>query len=387
MSRSTPLFVDLEDDLHATAGKLTGLSDFGPPSYRTGLKVLLQAFDQDPRFTDIGRQFAYGNVLGTLIARLHTQAGWKQRADSLRSTIVGPLVITGAPRTGTTALHKLLSMDSQFQGLEHWLAEAPMVRPPRASWPSLPQYQASVAGLEAFFKLAPEMRAAHDIVADEVDECLEILRQDFVSNRFASSTYVPSYDQWFQQQDERPSYRRFADVLKLIGAAEPDKRWLLKNPGHIATPEALLEIFPDACIVQTHRDPVKAIPSLCSVLHMSRRMFEGDAARAELIGPRELAYWSRAVDVTERVRAQRPQQFFDVDHRAFHTDPLGVVRGIYVHFDLTLSADTAARMRQWIARNPTAQHGEHRYDLESFGVGTHEIRRRFAGYIERYRLA
>ena len=148
----------------------------------------------------------------------------------------------------------------------------------------------------------------------------------------------------------------------------------MKNPGHIAQIEALLIVFPDACIVQTHRDPLKAIPSLCSTLHMSRRMFEGEAARPEVLGPRECAYWQRAVQRTEHVRRSRPEQLYDVDHRKFHADPLGTVRGIYDYFGLTLSADAEQLMRQWIARNPTAAHGEHRYQVASYGINEQRIR-------------
>jgi len=379
-------FAELEEELHQIAMAQTALSDFGGADYRTGLRVLLGALDTDPKLTGIGWQFAYGMVLGTLTARLHTERGWAAQPACLAQPIRRPLVITGIPRTGTTALHKLLSMDAQFQGLEHWLTEAPMVRPPRATWAANPAFQASAAGLEAYFKFMPEMRKAHDIVADEVDECLEILRQNFVSNRFAAAVFVPSYDTWFFAQDEQPSYRRYADVLRLIGADEQDKRWLLKNPGHVAQIEALLAVFPDACIVQTHRDPVQAIPSLCSTLHMSRRMFEGDAARAEALGPRECAYWSRAVEQTAQVRRSRPQQFYDVDHREFHRDPLATVRGIYDHYGLTLRQESERRMREWIARNPTARHGEHRYHVSSYGISEQRIRDEFAAYRERHRF-
>jgi hypothetical protein len=379
-------FAELESELHATASRMTGLSDFGATDYRRGFAELLHALDTDCEFSATGRQFAYGTVLGTLTARLHAEEGWKRHPESRAHVIRKPLVITGVPRTGTTALHKLLSMDPQFQGLEHWLSEAPMVRPPRERWPQIPEYRASVAALESYFELMPQMRAAHDIVADEVDECLEVLRQDFVSNRFASGMPVPSYEAWFRAQDERPSYRRYAAVLRLIGAAEPEKRWLLKNPGHIAQPEALLEVFPDACIVQTHRHPVKALPSLCSTLLMSRRMFEGEAARAELIGPRECEYWGSAVEAAQRARERNPRQFFDVDHSAIYADPLGTVRAIYDRFELTLAPSAAARMQGWIAANPPGKHGEHRYDVASFGISAEDIRRRFADYIDRHGL-
>ncbi|UXJ50284.1 sulfotransferase family protein [Pseudomonas citronellolis] len=379
-------FTGTEAQLHELASAATGLNDFGNDDYREGLAVLLRAFDTDLNFTPMGREFAWGSVISILAARLHTQEGWRQRPDCLGQPIRRPLVITGVPRTGTTALHKLLAMDPQFQGLEHWLTEVPMPRPPREQWANNPHYQRSVANLEAFFTAVPEMRAGHDIVAGEVDECLEVLKQSFVSNWFVGSFGVPSYDAWFQQQDERAAYRRYADVLRLIGADEPNKPWLLKNPGHIAELDVLLEVFPDACIVQTHRTPVKALPSLCSVLAMARRVTEGDAVDLSSVGQRESAYWRGALARTDSVRQNINGQVFDVDHRRFHTDPLGVVKDIYAFFGLTLDAEVQAHMRAWIAESPTTRHGEHRYSLEQFGLDAKQIRAEFADYIARFGL-
>jgi hypothetical protein len=217
-------------------------------------------------------------------------------------------------------------------------------------------------------------------VAGEVDECLEILRQSFVSNRFGAGACVPTYDSWFFEQSERDSYRRYVDVLRLIGAAEPRKRWLLKNPGHLAQMRCLLEVFPDACVVLTHRDPLKAIPSLCSTLHMARRMFEGETARAEVIGPRECRYWRQALDCAAEVRRSRPTQFFDVDHRRFVSNPLGTVRSIYAFFGLELSVPARERMQSWIAADPTSRHGQHHYNLENFGMTAQGLREQFADY-------
>jgi hypothetical protein len=382
---SAPRFEDLETELHRAAVEATGREDFGDPEYLSGLRMLLRAFDTDPQLTESGRQFAYGTVLGTLTARLHTQHGWSQHPETLQQPIERPLVITGIPRTGTTALHKLLSMDPQFQGLERWLTETPMVRPPRESWETLPAFRATVANLEAFFCAMPEMRKAHDMVADEPDECLEVLRQSFVSNRFSSSVYLPSYDEWFFEQSESNSYRRYVDVLRLIGGADSGKRWLLKNPGHIAQIEALFEVLPDACIIQTHRDPVQAIPSLCSTLYMSRRMFEADATRAEIIGPRECRYWRQALNRTDLARRSRPKQFFDVEHRDFVADPMGTVKSIYDYFGLQLSEVAHDRMQVWIAARPTSRHGEHRYRLEDFGITASQVCDEFADYRVRHR--
>lgn len=328
-------FADAFDALHAAAGTHAGADDFGPPDYHEGLRVLLQALDEAP-FTENGRQFAFGALTGVLVARLYTERGWSRHPEYRTVPIRAPLVITGIPRTGTTALHKLLSVDPQFQGIERWLAATPMPRPPRERWAELPEYRGCVAGLEAVAKAAPALLAMHDMTADTVDECLDVLQQSFVSNLFASSFEAPRYSEWLLQQSEAASYRRYADVLRLIGLGAPDRRWLLKNPGHTWELESLFEVFPDACVVQTHRTPLKALPSLCSVLEVSRGIYHGAQVRPERIGPDEAAKWRRAVDRTEAARARRPGRIYDVDHRQFHADPIGVVRAIYRRFDLEL---------------------------------------------------
>jgi hypothetical protein len=382
-------FCDCDEALHAAARGATGLEDFGPEAeYRPGLARLLDALDHDgPRFAPGGREFVFGNLVGVLVARLTTQRGLRDRPDALQRPINRPLVITGVPRTGTTALHKLLSVDPQFQGLERWLTAFPMPRPPRATWAAHPSYQATVAGIEAFFAGAPDMRAAHDMVADDVDECLEVLKQNFCSNNYGSTFRVPGYDAWWSVQDEVSSYWRFAQVLQLVGVDEPGKPWLLKNPGHIWELDVLLELFPDACIVQTHRDPVQALPSLCSVLAMARGLTEGGNVVLRDIGEREIANWHAAVTRAMAVRERAPGQFIDVRHKDFHKDPMDVVRRIYERFGYTLTDDVEQRMKERIQANPEGRHGTHVYTLEQFGLQAGAIRERFGKYMQHYDLA
>jgi hypothetical protein len=144
-----------------------------------------------------------------------------------------PLVITGIPRSGTTALHLHLAMDPRFQGLNHWLTEVLQPWPPRSQWECNAHFKASVQGLQAMYRRAPALKRTHHVEAGDVDECLEVLMQEFVGNRFASMMAIDTYDRWWQEQNELVFYRRYLDVLRLIGANEPEKTWLLKNPGHI----------------------------------------------------------------------------------------------------------------------------------------------------------
>lgn len=380
-------FAAAETFLHEAASAATqGLTDFCAPDYLRGLRALLCALDNDTPFTQQGRALIVGGLIGALSARLRLFDGLKQRPECRRNAIRRPLVIIGVPRTGTTALHKLLSMDEQFQGVEFWLGNAPMPRPPRASWGTHPAYRTAAKGVAQITQLMPEIAAFHEMSADGVDECLVLLQQSFISNHWGSSYRVPSYDSWWRQQDETPAYRYLAGALRLIGANEPDKTWLLKNPGHIWSLDLLLEQFPDACIVQTHRDPAKTIPSLCNILASVRRATQAGTVDLAEIGAREVSVWSEAIDRVTKVRDESDCNVLDVLHRDFHADPISVVLRIYREFDFELSPATEQRMRAWLQQNPDDKHGQHIYSAEQFGMGAGAIRERFGKYIQQFAL-
>jgi len=378
-----PRFADAEDALHEAAIAMSGHADFGAPSYRQGLRVLLAALDAECPLSAEGRAFAFLEIALTLNARLATVAGWKAHPELLASPIVAPLVITGLPRSGTTVLHRLLAVDPQFQGVESWLAHTPMPRPPREQWSELQDFRRSDARLQQWFAVVPQFRAVHDMAVDDMEECIEVLRQDFVSNRFGCNFEVPGYDRWWLTQDETPAYRRYADVLRLIGGREPARRWLLKNPGHIYAIDALLAVFPDARIVYAHRDPLAAMPSVASLIHLAHRIASGEAASRNT-GPREVAVWSRGTQPMLRARLRHPAQFHDVYHRDFLREPMGVVAGIYERFGLHLDAATETAMRDWLTRHRRGMHGEHRYTLADYGLSEDAVRERFGDYCDAY---
>jgi hypothetical protein len=384
--RAPTRFEDSFDWLHETAGSQTGLGDFGDSQYHAGMRVLLRAMDRDSTFSPSGREMTLTHLIGVLKARLHTEEGWKRNPE-YRSVDIRPLVITAMPRSGTSALHRLLAVDPQFQGLQRWLATAPMVRPPPAEWSQNAAFQACKAVTEKFNKQSPEFESAHEEAAHAVDECMEVLQQSFVSNMFASRFPTPTYTEWLLHSNERDSYHRYAEVLKLIGSADRDKRWLLKNPGHTWYPDLLFEVFPHAMVVQTHRDPAAAIPSLCSVLNMLHVVTVGrENARPERLGKVEVDKWRMAMERTQAFRARCPDRFYDVDFREFHADPMAVVAKIYSNFHLELLPEVAARMRSWLKNQPVAQRTAHRYVPETFGLTAEGIRGEFAEYIGTYDL-
>lgn len=381
----SPIIFPGVEQLVEQAESACGLSDFGA-GFEEGLRVLVEAIRTDVQVSKDNVQLLAGPILKLLVSRAWSQRGWKDRPDCLRQTLRAPLVVTGVPRTGTTALHKLLSMDGQFQGLEQWLIGTPMPRPPRESWNDNPLFRAAVSEQQAFLDAVPALRVAHEVSADEVDECLNLLAQSFVSHYPATGIGLPHYDSWWRSRDETASYRRYADNLRLIGADAAAQRWLLKNPGHIAHLGSLLDVFPDAMIIQTHRDPAKSIPSVCGVIWPARCFFHARQMPAIEIGPRELELWAWSVERAESVRERCSGQFFDVRFDDFNRHPMMVVHEIYRHFSLDLHPETEQRMKQWLKSNTRHKHGRHEYSPQQYGLSKEAIHERFANYMQRYEL-
>ncbi|MFA7585022.1 MAG: sulfotransferase [Novosphingobium sp.] len=378
------------DQLHEIVTGELGSDDFGPADYLPGLKALLQSMDYDPHFHEQGRNAAWGQIVGVLKGRAHAFKAMRANPGFDAHAITSPVVITGVPRTGTTALHRLMAVDERFQGLQTWLLDSPMPRPSVETWADYPEFRKSMAVVEARYAAAPQKRAAHHIAAEEVHECCMLLRQSFVSNILSCGWSAPSYDAWWQAQSEAPAYAYYRQCVTLIGSTAPDKRWLLKNPGHIENLDLLFTVFPDAKVIQTHRDPARAVPSLVALLMMLHPMMEDPARaplRARIMLRREVAKWANAVRKADRVRERHPGQVLDVIHADFHAHPMDVIERIYGFIGMDIPDHTRAGLARRIAEKPELQHGVHRYDIADYGMTEEETREAFGDYVQRFDLA
>lgn len=381
-------FATAFDQLHEVVTADTGCDDFGSPDYRAGLIVLLQSMDYDPHFTDAGRQIAWDHALGVLRSRALAVKAMKANPGFDGQPILAPVVITGVPRTGTTALHRLMAVDNRFQGLQSWLLDSPQPRPPKNEWNGNPDFQRSVAALVARYAATPQKRAAHNIIAEDVHECCMLLRQSFVSNILSCLHSAATYDAWWQSQSEAAAYAHFHRCVQLIGSTAPEKRWLLKNPGHIENLDLLFAIFPDAKVIQTHRDPAKAVPSLVSLLLTAHERIEAGRReeRSHIMMRRETAKWANAVRKADRVRTQYTNQVMDVAHLDFHSDPMAVLENIYRFIGIDIPDTLRSAFQHRIEEKPEMAFGAHRYCIDDYGMTEHEVHEAFGGYMARFDL-
>jgi len=367
------------EDIAAAAVHTTGLTDFGGAEHEEGLRILLDDLNSPVAgLTGVGNYQLRAQVKSALVGRLLSESGFAAHPSYAGVRIERPIFVVGLPRTGTTALHRLLAADPRHQGLELWLTEFPQPRPPRESWAENPVYTGIQAAYAEHHLTHPEFGGLHFMDAGSVEECWRLLRQSGTSVGFESLALVPSYSSWLAGQDWRPAYQRHKRNLQLIGLHDPDRRWVLKNPSHLVALDAIMATYPDALIVQTHRDPATSVASVCS---LSAEATSGWSTTfvGETIGRTQLDLLARSARVFAEARAAYDaRQFVDVDYRAFVADPVGTTRGIYELFDLDWTPDVAAAVDAIDAESRQGdRRPSHRYDLADYGLTETQVHAAF----------
>jgi hypothetical protein len=228
--------------------------------------------------------------------------------------------------------------------------------------------------------------AVHEMKADWPEECRHLLQQGFTDDRFESSATLPRYNEWYHATPHVEVYRRHKRLIQLIGSTDPMRRWLLKYPVHLRQLPSLFEIYPDACIVQTHRDPRTVLASYASFISKIRAMHQVSVDPA-YIAREQMESWAHAAEAGMRFREEHGSgQFFDLRFGDFMSDPVGSVERIYEKFDQELSPEGEKQLRAWHDAHPQGKHGEHTYERKDIGVSEAEILDRFSVYMERYGL-
>ena len=366
------------DDLHESATRATGLDDFGGDEYHEGLRVLLADYEASAGLTGAGSYMHRSFVRGALVARLLSESGFHRFPEYVDVEISRPVFVTGLPRTGTTALHRLLTADPAHQGPELWLMEYPQPRPPRSAWESDPVFSGIQSAYREHHVENPEFMGIHYIDAAEVEECWRLLRQSGTSVGYESVGYLPGYSAWLAGQDWTGAYRRHKRNLQLIGLNDPHRRWVLKNPSHLVGLDAIMRVYPDALVVQTHRDPRVAVASACSLAAEATRgwstVFEG-----AVIGRTQLDLWSSAeARFAEQRAGYDPAQFVDVSYDDFVADPAGTVRSVYAAFDLPWTREVAERVDVLDGESRQGpRRPSHRYSLADYGLTGADVLARF----------
>jgi hypothetical protein len=380
-------FLNLKTDvLLEKARKRTGLTDFGDDSLVSRLELLLRSFREDADLNLIGRICVHSDILRLLCNRLQLVEDRKRYPGIAAEMVRRPLFITGLPRTGSTLLHALLNADPACRAPGVWEVMHPSPPPEKASYHADPRLFRTDSELKWLDVLMPDFKKAHMIDARLPQECIAITGHTFLSYVFESMYFVSSYRLWHEDEDKLPAYRFHRQFLQHLQWRCPGSHWLLKAPSHLLALNALFQVYPDAGIIMTHRDPLKVLASCASFSEVLRGPFTTHLDRREL-GAEVSHRWEKGARLAIEFRegnAELRGRFFDVWYRDLVRDPLSVVRRIYDHFNLVLTPEAERAMLGFLTDNPQNKNGVHSYSLETYGLQRDNERWRFEFYTDHF---
>jgi hypothetical protein len=376
-----------EASLLAAARRESGLRDLGDESFRGPLRQLLASLEEEAHLHPLGRLLLRQSLVRALVNRLRIEDLCRRHPEIGELPVREPVFVLGLQRTGTTLLHRLLTCEPALRPLLSWEALNPApfpgVIPSGGRDPRMRLAEVAERGLRY---LAPEFFAIHPVEAHAPEEDVLLLDLSFMSPTADATLSVPRYSAWLRATDQRPSYQMFRRAIQLLLWQRPG-RWLGKTPHHLENLDALLGVFPDAKVIQTHRDPVRVVASYASMMAHGRAIFS-DRVDARAVGAQLAGQAVRAVTRAISVRdAAASGAFHDVAYPDLLADPLKEIRRIYDFLGFSLAPATEASMQRWLAANPQNKRGVHRYRLEDFGLDRAQLERSFEPYRQRFGVA
>ena len=374
------------DDVIEAARQQTGLSDYGDPAILEGLEILLKAYAEEAKYTERGSAMAHADLVKWMGVRMKVEDWLARHPHLLDAPIEKPLFVFGLPRTGTTLVINLLSSDPARRSFLRWESHDPVPPPRPEELHEGPRWQKMHEQTKVALQYMPQIAAIHFEEADSPTECQFLMTPSFCSQVYESQADIPSYREWFlHQADYRPAFRfhkRYLQALQHYAGG----RWTLKNPWHPLYLPALKDVYPDAQLVMTHRDPADVLGSIGSLIENVRQIYSADVD-LETIGRQFVETFQIMIERQDAFRAAHgPDAIFDVQYADVMKDPIGQVRRIYEHFNEPFTAEASAAMNAYMEANPKGKHGKHEYSLERYGLSREGVHKTFADYIERYRI-
>jgi len=379
-----------EQSLMDDARRVTGLDDFGDDPFLEPMRILLHSLEEEAELNPLGRYLTRLSLLRLLKHRLWAEDLFKRHPDILQREIKAPVVIVGLARSGTTRLHRLLAADQRFLHLKSWETVNPVPWPSSFTADRDPRITNIEGALKAVLYMSPQIAAVHPLGAHEVEEEVGLLQHAFSSQIFEVQAKLPTFANWLMTHDQTYAYEYMVKLMKLVSwfrGDDPAKPWVMKTPQHMQDLDALIKVFPDARLVFSHRDPIRAVGSACS---MTWNAIVRDTNNIDPLWVGQ-EWFSKTVSMVNKTLAIRDQLIpeksqLDVQYADINQDWEQQIRRIYQYIDLPFTAAAKASMEQWRAGNAQHKHGEHKYSLEDFGLDPKKVDNALIDYRQRFNI-
>lgn len=375
------------DAIRAAAEKISGYADYGSDSYAAGLATLCHSMENEAALNQMGRFVLFRQVVAALAGRLTIVAWEKANPEAAKAPIEAPLIVLGLPRTGTTILYETLAAAPNSRAPLTWecrdYALAHDIADTTEEDPRLAKLGKQMQQVD---RLMPGFSAIHKFGPYVPTECIGLTLLDMASEQFCAMAWLPTYREFLLHSDFRSPYSWHKRGLRYLQSTQPDKSWVLKTPMHTGYLDELLRAYPDADLIQTHRDPMRVIASVANLYRVSRGGWS-DIPNSPERAADDAAYYAEFVQRGVAFRKDNPDQaarFIDIPFKAFVEDPMAQIQKIYEYFGREFSAEASGAMQNYLTNRPREKYGKHVYSAEQFGFTKSKYDPVFAEYVEQY---
>jgi hypothetical protein len=365
---------------------LTGCEDWGPDdSFREGLAVLVEAIEEMGP-SEAHRHSFRRQIVHLLCQRLRMREDELGHPEVLEERIEQPVLILGVPRSGTTLTHELLALDPAARAARNWEYAAPWPAPERSTFATDPRIEKVNASWLAQRTASPELEHMLPMDANMPSECNDAKMFHFAGPNFWAWMKVPRHRTWIAERVTPGLYRTHRRILQELQWHGPRGRWTLKSPSFMGDLAPILETYPDARLVWTHRDPARTIASLASLVASLQYALLRERPDPVALGSEVRHLWvallKRGLEQREDPRVARA--IVDVSYRQLVADKAGTVAMIHERFGLAFTDEHRRAIGELEVEQPSSQYAQHRYTAEEFGIDVDEIREELADYYERF---
>jgi hypothetical protein len=345
---------------------------------------LVDSINIDGQPREEGAVMLQSRITRVLKNRLRMARDFAAYPEIHEQKIDRPIFICGMGRTGSTKTQKLLAASGDFNFLTFWKAFNPSLISGDRSESPQGRIDDADEYLQWYDERSPETRAGHIFETHGTEEESGILELSMISPVWFGWSRMDSYLAWLPTVGMKDQFDVLVRTLKYLqwqGLAETGKRWLLKSPLYSGLEPLLLDAFPDACLLMTHRTPMDTIPSGLRLLECFYKPFTDRQANPEAY----VEGVKMATDAHLEWRATQPNdRFLDVPFSQLVGPPEHTLRSIYAYADEPLSDASLKCMNDWASGdigNPQKKYGKHQYSLDQFGLTQERIATDFSNYI------
>jgi hypothetical protein len=333
---------------------------------------------QSGHLTESGQALFCRQMVSDLARRLQVIEYLKQNPSINEVEIPRIIYITGLERTGTTLLHNLLNLDDRARAFLRWELMFPIPAPEKTSHltdPRIQQVQKSIDRLRG-----TKLEHMHWVEAEDPEECYWAMLNGFGVLGGSAGVVMPRFKATICNESIYQALMEYRQIIKILLCKHPlpaNGHLILKSPQFSNYLPALRKALPECHIVLTHRDPYRALVSVCNLQAHIHEPFINRESLYRTDGPIYDSFVKAAPGRLANITkfAASDDHVSSVAYPELVNDPRRVVRQIYYESGVAAPVDIDQRVEGFILAQRSGRRAKPAGAFKDFGINPKQLRK------------